>query len=92
MVAILLPYRTSSCDINAPDNLHLGQLAGRAAGNLLDLEAGKLLLELLELLGELGLVLGAQFVSLDSSLYGSRTEKRYRTIGQRLTSKAGDVC
>jgi len=48
--------------------LHLGQLASGTASNLLDLKAGKLLLELLELLGKLSLVLGAQFVSLDSSL------------------------
>jgi hypothetical protein len=49
-------------------DLHLGQLSSGATGNLLDLKAGKLLLELLELLGELSLVLGAQLVSLDSSL------------------------
>ena len=51
-------------------NLHLGQLRGRSAGDLVDPELGELCLELLQLLGQIILALPPQLVRLQLHLHG----------------------
>lgn len=59
---------------------HLGQLGSGTSSDLLDPEGEKLLLELNQLLGEVGLVLGDELVSTDFAGGGGhgdwRREKR----------------
>lgn len=48
--------------------VHLGEFGRSTASNLLDTEVGKVLLEFVELLGQVGLGLGPQFCCLDTGL------------------------
>ena len=61
-------------DVDAGDRLaddaDLGELGGRAAGDLGHAEGGELGLELVQLLGQLLLLLGAKLAALDLALEG----------------------
>lgn len=49
-------------------DLHLGELGGSTAGDLLDAEGDELILQLIELLGEILLGLGPQLCCFNSGL------------------------
>ena len=65
-------------------NLHL--LETSSTGDLLNTEGGKLLLEVIKLLGKLGLVLVAKLVGFDGNLKRREWNKR---LGKKLFEKNG---
>ena len=75
-------------DVDAGDRLaddaDLGELGGRAAGDLGHAEGGELGLELVELLGQLLLLLGAKLAALDLALEGGNHKLGSLTFSRHM--------
>lgn len=69
-------------------NVHLGQLGGGSVSDLLDSELGELGLELDQLLGEVGLVLGDELVSADFAGSGRHGDCRAKSIRSACVERA----
>ena len=65
VVSLLLVDDSKNSGDRLSDRVDLGELGGGSSGNLLDSKGEELLLELNQLLGEVGLVLGDELVSSD---------------------------